>query len=291
MNSMQTRFVSEAAMSDEGRQSHDPHASHADARHGEVLSRLARRGFVLAGLGFLAACASQKPTGSMARAAGDDGMPGGLWTHGGELPKQRWQQPTTPGKVPSVVQPKTVTPADKPAVADASIPSGFTGKVIPRMRWTFRQPDLADMRPMLPVTAITVHHEGMEPFTDTSSPDTIERLRRVWNGHDGRGFGDIGYHFVIDRSGRIWEGRSLKYQGAHVRAHNEGNIGVMCLGNFDEQKVSDAQRAALEHQLKVLCAKYRVKRSKVKTHKEWNPTACPGRDLQRVMGPIRTRMA
>lgn len=279
-------------MSDVGPKRDETEETSDGASRHELALSLARRGFVLAGLGFLAACASQKPTtGSLARAGSDDGMPAGIWTQGGEVPKQKWQQPAPSSRAPTVVQPRTVTPNDKPAVANAAIPSGFTGKVIPRMRWTYRQPDLDDMRPMLPVTAVTVHHEGMEPFTDTSSTDTIERLRRVWNGHEGRGFGDIGYHYVIDRSGRIWEGRSLKYQGAHVRAHNEGNIGVMCLGNFDEQKVSEAQRAALEHQLKMLCAKYRVKRSMVKTHKEWNPTACPGRDLQRVMGPIRSRMS
>jgi hypothetical protein len=254
------------------------------------VASIARRGFVLASLGFLAACAST-PTrsGGTTLARGGDDLPGGLWTSGGELPPQRWSKPATPAPVQP--KPRTVGPEAKPPASTAAIENGFTGRVIPRARWTMRGPDLSDMRPMLPVTSITVHHEGMEAFTDTSTPDTIERLRRVWNGHDGRGFGDIGYHFVVDRAGRIWEGRSLRYQGAHVRSHNEGNIGIMCLGNFDEQRVSEAQRAALEHQLRVLSAKYRVKSRSIKTHKEWVSTACPGRDLQRLMGPIRTKLA
>lgn len=255
-------------------------------------AQIARRGFVLASLGFLAACASAKPTKSLAsgsQAPRGDSLPDGLWLSGDELPPQRWAKPVTPvQRTPTA----TVRPEDKPKIASsAPIENGFTGKVIPRMRWTSRQPDLSDINPMLPVKYITVHHEGMEAYTDTSTNGTIARLQRVWNGHDGRGFGDIGYHYIIDRSGRIWEGRSLKYQGAHVRAHNEGNIGVMCLGNFDEQKVSDLQRQALEHQLRFLAAKHKVKRRSIKTHQEWNPTACPGRDLQRLMGPIRSKMA
>jgi hypothetical protein len=251
--------------------------------------QIARRGFMLASLGFLAACASSGSTGSVT--SGASSSPSGLWLAGGELPPQRWAKPNTViGHAPAT-KPATVTAADKPVAATGAIENGFTGKVIPRTRWTGRNPDLTEINPMLPVKYITVHHEGMEAFTATSSGDTIERLQRVWNGHDARGFGDIGYHFVIDRSGRIWEGRSLRYQGAHVRAHNEGNIGVMCLGNFDEQSVSPAQRKALEHQLKVLATKYGVKRKSIRTHKEWNPTACPGKDLQRMMGPIRSKMA
>lgn len=266
----------------------DPTSNHPQHDAAPTPAQIARRGFVLAGIGFLAACSSapQRTTTNLARG---DTLPGGLWTSGGDLPPQKWAKPASQ-PIPQA-KPRTVGPEAKPPVANAAIENGFTGRVIPRTRWTLRGPDLSDMRPMLPVTSITVHHEGMEAFTDTSSADTIERLRRVWNGHDGRGFGDIGYHFVIDRAGRIWEGRSLRYQGAHVRSHNEGNIGVMCLGNFDEQRVSEAQRAALEHQLRVLTAKYRVRAKSVKTHKEWVSTACPGKDLQRLMGPIRTKMA
>jgi hypothetical protein len=248
---------------------------------------LARRGFLLAGLGFLAACASPRKD-TVATANGGGSLPDGLWTSGGDLPPQRWARPTTPARKPATVGPESKPAPPKPAIVD-----GFSGEVIPRSRWSKRGPTLAEMRPMLPVTAITVHHEGMEPFLATSASDTIDRLNRVWNGHDGRGFGDIGYHFVIDRAGRIWEARSLRYQGAHVSGRNEGNIGVMCLGNFDEQSMSALQRKALEHQLRVLAARYRVKSKSVLSHQEWKGarTACPGRNLQKSMNALRGAVA
>jgi hypothetical protein len=34
---------------------------------------------------------------------------------------------------------------------------------------------------------------------------------------------DIGYHYTIDPTGRIWEGRPVQYQGAHVKMNNEHN--------------------------------------------------------------------
>ena len=40
-----------------------------------------------------------------------------------------------------------------------------------------------------------------------------------------RRFGDIGYHFAIDRNGRVWEARSLAYAGAHVQVVLQGDCG------------------------------------------------------------------
>ena len=30
---------------------------------------------------------------------------------------------------------------------------------------------------------------------------------------------DVGYHYAVDRAGRVWECRPLTWQGAHVRNH------------------------------------------------------------------------
>src|SRR5262249_47022704 len=54
-------------------------------------------------------------------------------------------------------------------------------------------------------------------------------------------WGDIGYHFMIDRDGTIYEGRSLRYQGAHVSGHNPGKIGIAFLGDYTTQDNTRAQ--------------------------------------------------
>lgn len=51
---------------------------------------------------------------------------------------------------------------------------------------------------------------------------------REW--HLGRGWNDIGYHFVIRRDGVLELGRDLSLPGAHVEGHNQDSIGVCLVG-------------------------------------------------------------
>ncbi len=137
---------------------------------------------------------------------------------------------------------------------------------------------------------ITIHHDGMTSFTSTSKSAAASRLETIRKAHlrrDGGRWGDIGYHYAIDPAGRLWEGRSLKWQGAHVKAKNEGNIGVVVLGNYEKQSLNRAQSAAIESTLKLLMKKHSVPVSRVRTHQEWTATACPGKSLQRLMITIR----
>ena len=47
-----------------------------------------------------------------------------------------------------------------------------------------------------------------------------------------RGWTDIGYHFVIDPAGTIYEGRDIRVRGAHVEGANTGKVGLLLLGDF-----------------------------------------------------------
>jgi N-acetyl-anhydromuramyl-L-alanine amidase AmpD len=137
---------------------------------------------------------------------------------------------------------------------------------------------------------ITIHHDGMKVFTETSKSAAAARLEKIRTSHlkrDNGSWGDIGYHYAIDRAGRLWEGRSLKWQGAHVKGWNEGNIGVVVLGNYDKQTLNRAQSARIETTLKLLMKKHNVPVSRVRTHQEWAATACPGNSLQRLMTTLR----
>lgn len=141
---------------------------------------------------------------------------------------------------------------------------------------------------------ITVHHDGISPFYDTDTRSTADRIDRIRRYHrDHLGWGDIGYHYIIDRSGRIWEGRPLQYQGAHVRDHNENNLGVLLLGNFEQQQPSSAQLQTLQRTLNDLMRTHRVSSSRILTHREWEgaATICPGRSLQHYMDTIRNSRA
>ena len=158
-----------------------------------------------------------------------------------------------------------------------------------RQNWTSAKPNYSDMNRMSPIRHITVHHDGMRPFTNASVTAAAARLEIIRRAHLNRGWADIGYHFAIDRGGRSWACRPLGWQGAHVADCNPGNVGIVVLGNFDEQQPSRAQVMALKKLLGEVQTAYRVPARNVRSHQEWPSarTACPGRNLQVHMNAIR----
>lgn len=197
-------------------------------------------------------------------------MPGPVWR-----PRAGLSQPS-------------VTSSQQPA---ESAPSGLPG-VISRSRWTSAPPSPSNMNRQSPIHSITVHHDGMRPYFGNDEGSTVGRLETIRRSHRERqNWGDIGYHFAVDRSGRVYECRALIWQGAHVKDHNPGNIGVLALGNFDEQSPTDAQLESVRSFVIQLQQTYNVPANRVLTHREWPGavTACPGRALQSYMDTIRAR--
>lgn len=174
-----------------------------------------------------------------------------------------------------------------PKTPDSPAGSNFSG-LIKRASWSKGDPVPQLMDKMLPINKITVHHDGMSSFTSTAQRDAASRIESIRRAHRNQDWGDIGYHFLIDPSGRVWEGRPLVWQGAHVKDNNEGNIGICMLGNYERQSLTDRQAYALDHFLAATMSQYRIARNRVYTHREFRPTACPGRSLQARMDTLRT---
>ncbi|MBL0927961.1 MAG: N-acetylmuramoyl-L-alanine amidase [Phycisphaerales bacterium] len=167
--------------------------------------------------------------------------------------------------------------------------SGSMG-VIPRSQWARGAPIPSRMKPMLPVRRITVHHDGTDAFWGTSTASAATRLEQIRQAHLVRRpepFGDIGYHYAIDPAGRVWEGRNLAWQGAHVKDQNEGNLGIVVLGNFNRQTVNRAQTEAVQQFVALQMRRYGVAARSVFTHRELAPTECPGNSLQSMMVACR----
>ena len=96
------------------------------------------------------------------------------------------------------------------------------------------------------------------------------------------GWGDLGYHFMIDPEGRIFEGRRLVWRGAHVGGMNDHNLGICLMGNFDEIRPTAAAISSLERLLDDLRAQNGIPRSAVTWHRAWPSanTVCPGDNLE-----------
>jgi hypothetical protein len=165
-------------------------------------------------------------------------------------------------------------------------PVTYTGSIIPRSRWTNQGVIAARINPMTSVKRITVHHEGNAFYGSSDQSAIARRLSNIRSGHINRrpeGFADIGYHYIVDPAGRVWAGRDLRYQGAHVERNNENNLGIMVMGNFEEQQPTRAQLETLEAFVVDQMHTYNVPANRVFTHREIGKSVCPGRNLQRFM--------
>jgi hypothetical protein len=160
--------------------------------------------------------------------------------------------------------------------------------IIPRSAWAKAGPNTQTINAMGGVRLITFHHSGdPRPFTSDDYAETAQHLEYVREYHRSRKFQDIGYHFAIDRVGRVWQLRSLAYQGEHVRNNNEHNIGIVVLGNFDLQPLTSAQKEKARSFGMLVRKQYSLPISRVYTHQEIVSTECPGTGMQPYMVQVR----
>ena len=225
--------------------------------------QISRREFILGGLTLVAGgCATREPFQLPAR----------------PHPIQRTVLPQ-PTSIPS-----PTAPVPTPVAPSPPLPL----QAIARSNWAKGNPVRLRIKAMTPINRITVHHEGSTPVFFNDERSTAARLEMIRRYHTNeRHWADIGYHYIIDRAGRLWQGRDLRYQGAHVKNHNPCNIGVMVLGNFNKQRPTRQQTQMLHRTLNQLMRTFRVPKQQIFTHQELGPTTCPGTSLQAFMVALR----
>ena len=149
-----------------------------------------------------------------------------------------------------------------------------------------------DYDPMLPITRVCVHHSAIDSSV-RSGPEVAAELRKLQASHQQK-WADLGYHFVIDAGGGIWEGRNLQWQGAHEGAGlNQGSIGICLLGDYESSSPPAAQLGALKTLLDAMRTRWSLTAADIKTHREVRPepTACPGARLQSWVDDYRRSLA
>lgn len=168
------------------------------------------------------------------------------------------------------------------APAAAGVPAGLA--IRPRTAWRAATPVARLLTPHRGGwSRITVHHSATRTseLGSGSEREVAEELRHTQRVHmQDRGFGDIGYHFLIDPKGRIYEGRSLAYQGAHSYGQNNvDNLGICLLGNFEVERPTPQALAVLERLVEALRERHRIRLDHVFGHDHFRTTQCPGRYL------------
>ncbi len=172
------------------------------------------------------------------------------------------------------------SPAPVPGPAMPAKPDTIAGNgyvVVKRSTWT-SQPIKGNNNPMGAVTRITVHHTG-EHGNWADLPD-VEIVRRIESYHrNEKEWAAIGYHFLVGKDGRIYEGRPAQYQGAHVSTQNENNLGISVIGDYMDHLPSARQLAVLDTFLDDKRKLYGVSRARVYGHRDLHASLCPGDSL------------
>lgn len=93
-----------------------------------------------------------------------------------------------------------------------------------------------------------VHHTaGVNDYTEADVPSII---RGIYAYHvKSRRWSDIGYQFLVDKFGRLWEGRyggvDKPVLGAHAGGFNTNTFGVSALGTFTEAEAREDMQQAI----------------------------------------------
>ncbi len=157
-----------------------------------------------------------------------------------------------------------------------------------------------------PPTHLIVHH-SFSPGNNIS--DWPAAVRSVWTFHVmSNGWSDIGYNWLIDPQGNIYQGRAWvgeddNTQGAHFCGFNRNTMGVCMLGDFTSITPTDA---ALKSLVRILG--YRASTSNINVrstsphansqltldnisgHRDGCSTECPGGSLYPLLPTLRNRV-
>ncbi|GAA0799086.1 peptidoglycan recognition protein family protein [Spirilliplanes yamanashiensis] len=164
--------------------------------------------------------------------------------------------------------------------------------------------------------AMFVHHTaGTNSYSCADSP---RLLRGIQAYHvKSRGWNDIGYNFLVDRCGTLYEGRAggvgLPVLGAHTFGFNSDTAGIAVMGNHGGVGVTNAVKVAIARITAwklsgtgvdplgrvVLTARSngkfkagtRVTMNRVSGHRNAVGTECPGNALYSQLGSIRVLAA
>ena len=133
---------------------------------------------------------------------------------------------------------------------------------------------------------IVVHHAGFPDGDKDSSAEDIHKFHQEVNGWAG-----IGYHYVIRKDGTIEQGRRPLAVGAHAYHHNKNSVGICVAGNFNLAKPNSKQLDSLKLLTAWLCQRYKIdpmKRGSIVGHRDLNDTSCPGDNLYKKLGELRS---
>lgn len=147
------------------------------------------------------------------------------------------------------------------------------------------------------IKKIFIHHTA----TTKDLQNPIVALRNIYHYHAvSKGWGDIGYNYIIDDYGNIYEGRrgGDGVVGGHTGGYNRGSIGIALLGDYEHEQPGFEMMAALIKLTKQLTDKYGIDPEgalsfngviipNISAHHEVSATRCPGGNMSSMLSAVR----
>jgi len=163
-------------------------------------------------------------------------------------------------------------------------------EIIPASRWGRVMKNVPPkVKPKL-IDELTVHYMGVDgPITDDPRkiPGLIKNVERNHMARKGENMSAIGYNFLIDKNGKIWEGRGWDYRnGANGTDSNDTSISVCILVGVKDNKPTPEMVNAVRWLREQTAKKYRVIKKRkvtVRGHKHHKATSCPGPALTKLV--------
>ncbi|MGC9494680.1 peptidoglycan recognition protein family protein [Streptomyces sp. WG7] len=166
------------------------------------------------------------------------------------------------------------------------------------------------------VKAAFVHHSATgNNYTCKQAPSVI---RSIYRYHvNSMGWRDVGYNFLVDKCGKIYEGRaggvSKAVLGAHTLGFNSNSMGIAVLGTYTSKKPSSAAVKAVARLTAWKLGLYgmnprgktylksgggnlygkgkNVRLNVISGHRDGFATSCPGKKLYDKLGTTRSTAA
>jgi len=168
--------------------------------------------------------------------------------------------------------------------------------IIPREQWSgdpdINNPNRLTWDPVYyKVNKIVIHHTATANYQDPTY-----WMRAIYNYHAySCGWGDIGYNYLIDQYGNIYEGKlgGDEAKGYHAGSANANSIGISIIGTFTDIAPTSAAQDALKRLIAEKSAFYNFTpawHSTVYGHRDFMSTACPGNAFYSIL-PLITSNA
>ncbi|MFQ5596120.1 MAG: N-acetylmuramoyl-L-alanine amidase [Anaerolineae bacterium] len=125
-----------------------------------------------------------------------------------------------------------------------------------------------ETRRMAQIQQLVIHHTGAAPAlsVEAIAKKHVEEL----------GWPGMGYHFIIDAAGQIYQTNNLTTVSFHARHANSTTVGIAFSGNFDAAVPADAQLESGGRLCAYLLRELSLPVENIRGHNAFVSTGCPG---------------